>query len=114
MRPQNSATSGRATGRRFGITTFHGQATASPASSAQRKVVPTPVERVVMVLCRTSPRPSSFSRRDYQFGPGTASAQSGVLEYNDDGHLLTIAPTRSGKGSVRSSQTYCSMPAAAL
>lgn len=29
---------------------------------------------------------------------GTASAQSGVLEYNDDGHLLTIAPTRSGKG----------------
>lgn len=27
-----------------------------------------------------------------------ASAVSGALEYNEDGHLLTIAPTRSGKG----------------
>lgn len=30
---------------------------------------------------------------------GGISAQSGVLEYNDDGHLLTIAPTRAGKGA---------------
>lgn len=29
---------------------------------------------------------------------GDLSPESGVLEYNEDGHLLTIAPTRSGKG----------------
>ncbi len=33
-------------------------------------------------------------------GPeGQAAPDSGVLEYNDDGHLLTIAPTRAGKGA---------------
>jgi len=32
---------------------------------------------------------------------GGVSAQSGVLEYNDDGHLLTIAPTRAGKGAAQ-------------
>lgn len=30
---------------------------------------------------------------------GDVSAESGVLEYNQDGHLLTIAPTRAGKGA---------------
>lgn len=30
---------------------------------------------------------------------GDVSSQSGVLEYNQDGHLLTIAPTRAGKGA---------------
>ena len=29
------------------------------------------------------------------------SPHSGVIEYNDDGHLLTIAPTRSGKGAAQ-------------
>jgi type IV secretion system protein VirD4 len=29
---------------------------------------------------------------------GLSSPASGVLEFNDDGHLLTVAPTRSGKG----------------
>lgn len=32
-------------------------------------------------------------------GTGAASPASGVLEYNEDGHLLTVAPTRSGKGT---------------
>lgn len=32
-------------------------------------------------------------------GGPRASAGSGVLEYNDDGHLLTVAPTRAGKGT---------------
>lgn len=32
---------------------------------------------------------------------GDVSPQSGVLEYNDDGHLLTIAPTRAGKGAAQ-------------
>lgn len=31
-------------------------------------------------------------------GSGAAADRSGVLEYADDGHLLTVAPTRSGKG----------------
>jgi type IV secretory pathway TraG/TraD family ATPase VirD4 len=31
---------------------------------------------------------------------GAPSPNSGVLELNDDGHLLTIAPTRSGKGAA--------------
>lgn len=30
---------------------------------------------------------------------GAISPLSGALEYNDDGHLLTIAPTRAGKGA---------------
>lgn len=30
-----------------------------------------------------------------------ASSDSGILEYNDDGHLLTIAPTRAGKGTAQ-------------
>lgn len=32
-------------------------------------------------------------------GQAEPSIDSGVLEYNDDGHLLTIAPTRAGKGT---------------
>ncbi|KQZ99805.1 hypothetical protein ASD74_23880 [Rhizobium sp. Root564] len=32
---------------------------------------------------------------------GDVSPASGVLEYNDDGHLLTIAPTRAGKGAAQ-------------
>lgn len=32
-------------------------------------------------------------------GERDPSIDSGVLEYNDDGHLLTIAPTRAGKGT---------------
>lgn len=32
---------------------------------------------------------------------GEPSPFSGVLEYNDDGHLLTIAPTRAGKGAAQ-------------
>ncbi|TCQ16379.1 type IV secretory system conjugative DNA transfer family protein [Rhizobium sp. PP-CC-3G-465] len=34
-------------------------------------------------------------------GSGGTSPVSGALEYNDDGHLLTIAPTRSGKGAAQ-------------
>lgn len=30
---------------------------------------------------------------------GDVSPDSGVLEYNEDGHILTIAPTRAGKGA---------------
>lgn len=30
---------------------------------------------------------------------GAISAASGAMEYNDNGHLLTIAPTRAGKGA---------------
>lgn len=33
-------------------------------------------------------------------GPG-ASLEAGVLEFNEDAHLLTIAPTRSGKGACQ-------------
>ncbi|TPK79027.1 hypothetical protein FJ936_30065 [Mesorhizobium sp. B2-4-13] len=29
------------------------------------------------------------------------SPESGIVEYNDDGHLLTIAPTRAGKGTAQ-------------
>lgn len=32
---------------------------------------------------------------------GQISSKSGVLEYNDAGHLLTIAPTRAGKGAAQ-------------
>jgi type IV secretory pathway TraG/TraD family ATPase VirD4 len=34
-------------------------------------------------------------------GDGSPAAASGVVEFNDDGHLLTIAPTRSGKGATQ-------------